>query len=34
METMCPPSYHDNDFAAIHALENMMVGHIASIIAS
>ena len=24
MKTMCPPSYHHNDFVATHALEHMM----------
>ena len=26
MKTMCPPSYHHNDFVATHALEHMMYG--------
>ena len=26
MKTMCPPSYHHNDFVATHALGHMMYG--------
>ena len=28
MKTMCPPSYHHNDFVATHALGHMMYGYI------
>ena len=26
MKTMCPPSYHHNDFVATHALGHMITG--------